>query len=398
MQVRLRATSESDIKRAAAPTYRDVERIRSEHALLEERLYKRNLKDEFNLKAFECQGVSFFEDYVYRLAPRVNVLLGKNGFGKTLLFRSLIAMMQRDAEYSALLLTKEIPLKSQARLRVEVTRNGATEEIVRDITYFDDSGTQPVGKIPLLAIPDSRFLNRKRRTVAGAASMSEPLAAGGARSYLTQEPFENVVQDLLTQLCIDYFEPMGTPIPCMKGFDRQIFRLVEEVVSELTENQEFRFSQINRVGTSGFEILVRTSGSQDIPIPIQSASQGTLSVVAIFGLIYSFLHSIRPELSEEKIASGSGIVLIDEIDAHLHPSWQQKILEMLTRKFPNVQFIVSAHSPAIVAGCDKGEVSILRRRTESRKFFVDTLEEDFLGANASDLYERVFEIEDVDRL
>jgi hypothetical protein len=199
-------------------------------------------------------------------------------------------------------------------------------------------------------------------------------------------------------LCIDYLEAGRGSFPRSNGFDGEIFRLVEEVVGELTEDQEFRFLAINRIGTSGFEILVRTSGSKDVAIPIQAASQGTLSIVAIFGLIYSFLHSLRPELSEDKVSTVSATVLIDEVDAHLHPSWQQKILGMLTRKFPNVQLIVSAHSPAIVAGCDKGEVSVLRKRPESGRFYVDTLPEDFLGANVQDLYRRVFEIEDVDRL
>jgi AAA domain, putative AbiEii toxin, Type IV TA system len=404
LQVRSRATSQADTKRAADPTFRDVERIRSERDSLEERLFQRNLKDEFDLKAFDWQEVSFFEDGGYRFAPRVNVLLGKNGYGKTLLFRSLVAMVQRDLEHSAMLLANPTrsdssqSLRSHPQLKVEVTRNGNTEGIIRDATYFDDSKTPPVGKIPLLAIPDSRFLTRTRRTVAGAVSTSEPLSSSGARSYLTQEPFENVVQDLLTQLCIDYLEPVGRPIRRMKGFDRQIFQLVQEVVGELTEDHEFRFSEIKRTGTSGFEILVHTSGSQGVAIPIQSASQGTLSVVAIFGLIYSFLHSLRPDLSEDKVSTVSASVLIDEIDAHLHPSWQQKITGMLTRKFPNVQFIVSAHSPAIVAGCDKGEVSVLRRRPETGKFYVETLPEDFLGASVPDLYKRVFEIEDVDRL
>ena len=357
--------------------------------------------DEFALKAFEWRDIQFFEDGGYRFAPRTNVLLGKNGYGKTLLFRSLTAMLQRDSDYSALLLAKID--KSSAgsgsgpggRLRVEVTRNGNTEEIARDATYFEDSRA-PVGKIPMLAIPDSRFLNRTRRTVSGAASTSEELASSGARNYLTQEPYENIVQDLLTQLCLDYLEPVG--LTGARGFDRQIFRLVEGVVGELTDDREFRFEEIKRVGTGGFEILVRSGGTQNVAIPIQSASQGTLSIVAIFGLIYSFLHSRWPELSEDRISTGAAIVLIDEIDAHLHPSWQQKLLGMLTRRFPNVQFIVSAHSPAIVAGCDKGEVSVLRRRPGKGKFYVDTLPEDFLGANAQDLYKRVFEIEDVDRL
>ncbi len=402
MQVRLRAVSQADLQRSRDPTFRDIERIRSERVLLEERLFQRNLDYEFNLKAFEWRGVSLFEDGGYRFAPRVNVLLGKNGYGKTLLFRSLTAMLQRDGDYSGLLFpsadrpSPDTSSGSPSRMRVEVTRDGDTEAIVRDATYFEDAGIQPVGKIPMLAIPDSRFLNRTRRAVSGAASTSEPLARGGARNYLTQEPFENVVQDLLTQLCLDYLEPGG--IKGATKFDRQIFRLVEEVVGELTEDNEFRFVDIQRVGTSGFEILVRSGGTQNAAIPIQAASQGTLSIVAIFGLIYSFLHSLWPELSEDKVSSGSAIVLIDEIDAHLHPSWQQKILRMLTRRFPNVQFIVSAHSPVIVAGCDQGEVSVLRRRPDRGKFYVDTLQEDFLGANAQELYERVFEIEDVDRL
>jgi predicted ATPase len=403
LNVRSRATSPANEAFAADPAFRDIERVQQERAALEARLFQRNLNDEFNLKTFDWQGVSFFEDDIYRFAPRINVLLGKNGYGKTLLFRSLTAMLQRNPEYSGLLFAKMTDPGANsgaapaARLKVEVTRNGNTEHIIRDVTYFDDSKVEPVGRIPMLAIPDSRFLNRTRRTVAGAASGSEPLSGSGAKSYLTQEPFENVVQDLLTQLCLDYIETPGSSSRA-KGFDRQIFRLVEEVVRELTEDQDFRFSEIRRIGTSGFEILVRTSGSQTAAIPIQSASQGTLSVVAIFGLIYSFLHSLRPTLSEDRLMNVSAIVLIDEIDAHLHPSWQQKILGMLLRKFPNVQFIVSAHSPAIVAGCDKGEVSVLRKRPDSGKFYVDTLPEDFLGTSVRDLYTRVFEIEDVDRL
>ena len=42
------------------------------------------------------------------------------------------------------------------------------------------------------------------------------------------------------------------------------------------------------------------------------------------------------------------IVLIDEVDLHLHPSWQQRILDDLTRTFPNAQFIVSTHSPQVL--------------------------------------------------
>jgi predicted ATP-binding protein involved in virulence len=132
-------------------------------------------------------------------------------------------------------------------------------------------------------------------------------------------------------------------------------------------------------------------------MPIQAASQGTLSVIAIFGLIYGFLHALRPNETEDKIRLVPAIVIIDEIDAHLHPSGQQKILRLLTSRFPTVQFIVSARSPLIVAGCDEGEVSVLRRREDTGGLYVYPPPGDFIGAKATDLYEHIFDIEEKDR-
>lgn len=51
--------------------------------------------------------------------------------------------------------------------------------------------------------------------------------------------------------------------------------------------------------------------------------------------------------------------MIDEIDLHLHPRWQARILEDLVRIFPNVQFIVTTHSPVVVASVPRGNIRIL---------------------------------------
>lgn len=56
-----------------------------------------------------------------------------------------------------------------------------------------------------------------------------------------------------------------------------------------------------------------------------------------------------PGISPQDVLGSSGIVLIDEIDLHLHPRWQQTILTDLRETFPNIQFIVSTHSPQIVS-------------------------------------------------
>src|SRR5262249_39505884 len=87
----------------------------------------------------------------------------------------------------------------------------------------------PVGKIPMLAIPDSRFINRIRRTVSGAASTVESLASSGAKNYLSQEPYENVVQDLLTQLCLESREPTASGKPETQAHDEATLGQIRDI-------------------------------------------------------------------------------------------------------------------------------------------------------------------------
>ncbi len=61
-----------------------------------------------------------------------------------------------------------------------------------------------------------------------------------------------------------------------------------------------------------------------------------------------------PDATPRSLLASDGIVLIDEIDLHLHPSWQQRIIGDLTRTFPNIQFIVTTHSPQVISSV-KGE-------------------------------------------
>jgi len=55
------------------------------------------------------------------------------------------------------------------------------------------------------------------------------------------------------------------------------------------------------------------------------------------------------------------IVLVDEIDLHLHPKWQRSLMSYLTERFPNTQFIVTAHSPLIVQAATDANIVLLRR-------------------------------------
>ena len=55
------------------------------------------------------------------------------------------------------------------------------------------------------------------------------------------------------------------------------------------------------------------------------------------------------------------VCLVDEIDLHLHPKWQRKIIDFLSDRFPNTQFIVTAHSPLVVQAAQDANIALLKR-------------------------------------
>ena len=81
---------------------------------------------------------------------------------------------------------------------------------------------------------------------------------------------------------------------------------------------------------------------------IEQLSDGFKIITAMVADIASRMAEANPEAENPLLISG--IVLIDEIDLHLHPKWQRKILRQLRNTFPNVQFIVTTHSPIVLLG------------------------------------------------
>ncbi len=91
-------------------------------------------------------------------------------------------------------------------------------------------------------------------------------------------------------------------------------------------------------------------------VPSISLSDGFRSVIALAGdLIWRLLQSF-PHL--ENPTQASGVVLIDELDIHLHPSWQRMIAGWLQDVFPNLQFIVATHSPLIASGAGERALTL----------------------------------------
>ena len=72
----------------------------------------------------------------------------------------------------------------------------------------------------------------------------------------------------------------------------------------------------------------------------------------------------------------SGIVLFDEVGQHLHPRWQLKVMDLLHKRFPNIQFIAGTHSPLVVSGCKECAVHIISRGKHKRTSVYGWLAED----------------------
>ena len=97
-------------------------------------------------------------------------------------------------------------------------------------------------------------------------------------------------------------------------------------------------------------------------IPLEELSDGYQSMVALTADILKIMLETWP--SAEK---SQGIVLLDEIDVHLHPRWKIEIVSRLRRTFPRVQFIITTHDPLCLMGTQSGEVHVLHRDADTER-------------------------------
>jgi predicted ATP-binding protein involved in virulence len=95
-------------------------------------------------------------------------------------------------------------------------------------------------------------------------------------------------------------------------------------------------------------------------LPVSAMSSGVQAVVSlVVDLAFRCLR-LNSVHAEDALSVSYGIVLIDEIEQHLHPGWQQRILPSLRRIFPKIQFIVTTHSPEVLSTVESQQIRILQ--------------------------------------
>ena len=92
----------------------------------------------------------------------------------------------------------------------------------------------------------------------------------------------------------------------------------------------------------------------EVRISLQQLSDGERAFLAVVGDLVRRLALANPHLDDP--LQGHGVVLIDELELHLHPRWQREVVEKLRVTFPNIQFIATTHSPFVIQSLRPGEL------------------------------------------
>ena len=136
----------------------------------------------------------------------------------------------------------------------------------------------------------------------------------------------------------------GRQLDAVKSAMKIIF---PEIVDWSIFDHELHFWKIIKVTRLNSETGKSFQQDEPVSLRFKDLSHGE-QTMALFGLdIARRLAQLNP-FESDPISNGCGIVLIDELDLHLHPQWQRRIVECLCKTFPKLQFICTTHSPFLI--------------------------------------------------
>ena len=303
----------------------------------------------------------------------VLILLGDNGFGKTTILDAIATAM---APYSAQF--PGIADYQLSDLDVHINRHGRRSKYLTINAEFSDNGvtmtsvryrkgTQNPPKTNYEQLKQAAIA-KKEAILAGETDVQLPIFAyyGTGRGQFQvperrrgfQQAFERwdcyksaINPETDFKRFFGWFDLMedqerrdrekrwdlGYKSPVLEAVRKALDKIVDGYKNPRIETRPLRFI-MDRIDEDGSKHELR----------IEQLSEGYKIVIAMVADLAARMAEANPEM--ENPLNTNGIVLIDEVDLHLHPKWQREILIQLTKVFPNLQFIVSTHSPVIVVG------------------------------------------------
>jgi predicted ATP-binding protein involved in virulence len=338
------------------------------------------------------------EQAVFNFSPGMNLLVGINGVGKSSVLDALrVILSQALPKFTAsrtklLSFDKSDITQGRATLTAELefeVENVALTYLIHQ--YRDEYGDSvvPLSEEQLEQL-DRRDRIRERREQKEAYNLAEQ------NNFIPDE--KSVPKELKTansQPIVVYFSTRRS-LPLMKAPSKQIsaggqaaafaealdhrelrlrefaeWWLVQEALAEEGENSlpKRRLEILQSAVTSLLKSCTQIHAIRDpettlvlykadTPFDVRQLSDGERGVLALVLDLARRLSWANPKL-DNPLQEGKAVVLIDELDLHLHPRWQRSVVNKLTETFPSCQFIATTHSPQIIGEVPAENILIL---------------------------------------
>jgi predicted ATP-binding protein involved in virulence len=297
------------------------------------------------------------------------VILGDNGSGKTTLLRCLTALettvkIHDKKERFVNPIRKNVPwrelsiLKSQnANFKASLIRNTKLSDTVISDLNQGEHVNVAIGLSPYLnSHSASNFsytcygYGATRRS--GETSLNESLSSENWASLYSDNIDLINVEEWFLQT--DYAIKSATG-EIKQHLERQFDQIKEVLKQILPDIEDIQVAPVDENHSYPAAEFKTPYGW----VRFSSLGLGYRTMVAWMVDLAMRLFQRYPD-SEDPLAEPA-IVLVDEIDLHLHPKWQRTIISYLTERFPNTQFIVTAHSPLIVQAAQNANIVLLKR-------------------------------------
>ncbi len=271
-------------------------------------------------------------------------------------------------------------------------RNGIRTPLLQKL-YSGRGGTEPPSMPPRISgapyaefVPALRFASDFRSPGPNTRSGSESLLGFGPGGpwKKTEENHSMLVSD---EVVIQAFADLDyRSYRQNKSEIRDLLSATIEIASEVTEGFPLKYNGMLDDAQGQLYISLHTP---DGDLPLGSLSQGTQSLfqwIARFVIGFGHYHDFPADLYERP-----AVLIVDEIDAHLHPSWQRRIIPALLGRFPNLQLFCTTHSPLMLAGLKAGQIQLMRRGEEG-KVVVSRNEQDIVGWSSDEILRAFLDI------
>ena len=325
------------------------------------------------LKRLTLTNFRIFERATFDFQPGMNLLVGINGVGKSsvldalrmLLAQALPNFTASEKPFSALFsaddftvgrygLTGELHFTNGSFYSVRVTQDYASRAVPQLPPSIETEGewhgpmaqemrSAPEHPIAVYFSPH-RSIPIYREPSKQVSAGSQAAAYADALSY----------RELGVR---EFVEWVSVQNPRVKLDDNHVVLPgLERVHSAITRFLDDYTHIAAAFGKETIELLDKDKKRLDI----KQLSDGERGLLALVLDLARRLSQANPKL-DDPLRDGEGIVLIDELDLHLHPSWQRTVIEKLTTTFPNCQFIATTHSPQIIGECDPAGLILLTK-------------------------------------